>query len=126
MRKFIMAMVVLAVTGLSVNGVLTLPSSTAQDAAKKDVAPAAKKPRRRLPPYYAQIGLSRSQRDGIYEIQGKYGEQINALQKQIAELEARRDAEIAAVLKPDQKKELEALIAAARKRAEERRRRKKK
>ena len=51
---------------------------------------AEKKAEGRVPAYYAQVGLSKDQKDKIYSLQAKYTEQITALQKQIAELEAKQ------------------------------------
>jgi hypothetical protein len=118
MKTTILTLVVVALAGLSV--VTQDPGNllTAQDAEKPA---AAKKPRGRLPAYYAQIGLSNVQRDKIYGVQGTYGTEIESLQKQIAAIEEKRDAEIVAVLTPEQKKTLEDLVAAAKKRSEERR-----
>jgi hypothetical protein len=47
----------------------------------------------------------------VLAIQGKYGAQIAELQKQLAELKAKQDAEIHTVLNVDQKELLEKLKA---------------
>mgnify|MGYP007096641417 CR=1 FL=1 len=119
MKKTILTLVVVALAGLSVVTQDSGSLLTAQDAEKP--AAAAKKPRGRLPAYYAQIGLSNTQRDKIYGVQATYGTEIESLQKQIAVIEEKRDAEVVAVLTPEQKKTLEDLVAAAKKRSEERR-----
>jgi hypothetical protein len=84
-------------------------------------AKVARKPRGRLPAYYAQVGLSTEQRHAIYSVQIAYGKQIADLQKQIDALEMKQDAEVVGVLNPEQKKKLDELLATAKKRAEERR-----
>lgn len=70
----------------------------------------AKEPefRPRLPMYYAKV-VDEKQRQKIYEIQRKYHPQIVDLQKQLEKLIAQRDAEIEAVLTPQQKAEIEKL-----------------
>ena len=119
MRKSFLTLAVVALAGLSVATHNPGSLVTAQDAEKLSVT--EKKTTGRLPPYYAQIGLSDAQRKQIYGVQGSYAEQIDELQKQIAALEEKRDAEIVAVLNPEQKKALDQLVAAAKKKAEERR-----
>ena len=64
--------------------------------------------RPRLPMYYGKV-VTEAQRQKIYEIQRKYFPQIRALQKQLEALIAKRDAEIEAVLTPQQKAEIERL-----------------
>jgi hypothetical protein len=71
---------------------------------------------RRLPSYYGQIGLSDPQRQAIYRLQEAYSEQIDALEKQLETLKARRDQEIENVLTAAQKQRLGALTEAAAKR----------
>ncbi len=43
---------------------------------------------RRVPPYFAQIGISEEQREAIYKIQSKHAPQLEALEKQLADLRA--------------------------------------
>lgn len=81
-----------------------------------------RKARGRLPNYYGKVGVSAEQREKIYSIQAQYNSQIKALEKQIAELKEKRDAEIESVLTPEQKKKLAQLRAEA---AEKRKSRKK-
>jgi Spy/CpxP family protein refolding chaperone len=64
--------------------------------------------RPRLPMYYGKV-VTEEQRQKIYDIQRKYFPQIRALQKQLEALIAKRDAEIEAVLTPQQKAEIERL-----------------
>ena len=66
----------------------------------------------RVPAYYGQIGISQKQRDAIYAAQANYAAQIDVLQKQIKDLEGKRDAEFSAVLTVDQQKQLAELVEA--------------
>ena len=63
--------------------------------------PARKGPRGRLPAYFASV-VSREQREEIYEIQGRYAEQIAKLQEELAALERQRDQEVEGVLSEEQ------------------------
>jgi hypothetical protein len=60
-------------------------------------------PTHRVPPGYAKLGLTDQQREAIYKVQGKYYPQIQALEKQVDALRAKREAECEAVLTPAQK-----------------------
>ena len=93
----------------------------AKPAATKKVA---KKPRGRLPNFYAKV-VDATQRKAIYAVQAKYSEEIGVLRKQIDELTAQRNAEVREVLTEEQQKEVDALTEAARKKAEETRKKKK-
>lgn len=111
---------------------ITAPATIAQEkeGVKKDVAKkgATKKAsafRRRLPNYFGQVGLSKEQKDGIYKIQETYHNQIAALQKQIADLEEKRDSESRGVLTEEQQKKLDELVATAKSRADARKKKKK-
>ena len=103
------------------------PSIGQEETAPAKAAPAktVKKPRGRLPAYYGQVGISSAQRTKIYSLQAQFGKQISDLQKQIDDLEGKRDSEVLAVLTPEQQKKLDELQTAAKKAAEERRNRKK-
>jgi len=74
--------------------------------------------RPRLPMYYAKV-VDEKQRQKIYDIQRKYHPQIADLQKQLEKLIAQRDAEIEAVLTPQQKAEIEKLRQEASQRRKE-------
>ncbi|WP_417732420.1 hypothetical protein [Rosistilla oblonga] len=63
----------------------------------------------RLPPGYSEI-ITNSQRRKIYQIQQGYQSQIDVLQRQIAALVASRDAEIGAVLDPQQQQVLKFIL----------------
>jgi len=70
-----------------------------------------KKPRGRVPNHYGKLGLSPKQKETIYGIQSKYRDQIEALEKQLAELEQQEDEEVEAVLTDDQKTRLQEILA---------------
>src|SRR5262249_10578134 len=63
-------------------------------------------PTHRWPPGNAKLGLTDQQKESLYKIQAKYCPQIQALEKQVDALRARREAEFEAVLTPAQKKRL--------------------
>lgn len=81
---------------------------------EEDEAPApktaAKKksdPRRRLYPYFGQLGLTDAQKESIYDIRAKHATRINALEKQLDDVRSQSMAEAERVLNPAQKKLLE-------------------
>lgn len=82
--------------------VLGMASSPAQEPATPPAAKAAKKLSGRLPPYYGEV-VSKEQRERIYEIQAKYGEQLKRLREQIESLEMQQQDEVAGVLTPEQR-----------------------
>lgn len=92
---------------------------------REKVAGKVKGARFHLPPYYAKV-VTPEQREQIAKIQEEYQPKITDLQAQIAELkdklqavEKERDEKIAAVLTPEQKKQVdEAKEAAKQKKAE--------
>ena len=84
-----------------------------------------KKPRGRLPNYYSQV-VSETQRGEIYKLQADYSAKIEALQKQIDDLESMRDSEVRGVLTDEQQKRVDELSAAAKKKSDERRAKSKK
>lgn len=59
----------------------------------------------RLPAHYGDI-VTEAQRQQIYEIQGKYAKQIDALEEQLEALKDKQEAEIAKVLNAEQKTKL--------------------
>lgn len=65
-----------------------------------------KRPNRRLPNNYGKLDLSDAQKEKIYSLQDKYGDQIDALQTQIDKLKEKRDTEIRNVLTTKQKQDL--------------------
>lgn len=112
---FSCALVVLTAMLLSVGSPLAQEKQAGD--APATAKPARAKPRGRLPNYYRQV-VTLEQRDKIYAIQQSYSAQLEALEKQIAELEAKRDAEIEAVLTPEQREKVKTLVQEAQKRRE--------
>ena len=89
----------------------TAPAASATPAAPANQSAASQKSAEfqpRLPSYYGKV-VDEKQRETIYEIQRKYYPQIAELQRQLKKLTAQRDAEIEAVLSPQQKAEIEKL-----------------
>lgn len=125
MKKKFLSVVACALVALGVVCISTHPPVVAQEsgkAAKTEKAEGAKKAAKsgdRLPANYAKIGISEEQRKKIYEIQGKYDDQIAALQKQLADLRAKEKAEVEAVLTPEQKKTLQSVSEESQKKAAE-------
>jgi Spy/CpxP family protein refolding chaperone len=78
----------------------------AQAGAAPTESAAPKKTINRLPNNYGKLDLTSSQKQKIYDAQNKYREQIEALEKQIADLTAKKNAEVEAVLTPEQKAKL--------------------
>ena len=96
---------------------LTAPTTAQEKAAVEAPAKAGAKkeraaPRGRLPAYYADV-VTEEQREKIYTVQRKYADQLKKLQEQIEALEGQRDAEIEAVLTPEQKAKVAERAAAA-------------
>ncbi len=71
-----------------------------------------------LPAHYGKLGMSDAQKEKVYSIQDSYEEQIEKLRKQIEQIEAKREAEIATLLTPGQKLRLKELRAEAAKEAD--------
>ena len=103
---------------------LLLPSSSpAQNDADQDAAAetATKEYRGPLPTYFGKLGIGGEQRERLYAVDAEYAARIDALQKQITELEKERDTRLEALLTPGQKLRLKELReeAAARAAADE-------
>lgn len=79
-----------------------VPTKTADQPAKAAPSP-------RLPPYFAQIGLSAEQRTKVLKVRQDYAPRIERLEQQLAELIAQRDVEVEGVLTADQKAKLTSL-----------------
>lgn len=60
-------------------------------------------PTHRVPPGYSKLGLTDQQKQKLYAIQAEYYPRIQALEKQIEGLRARREAEFEKVLTAPQK-----------------------
>lgn len=63
-----------------------------------------------LPQYWKQLGLTDEQVQRVYKLQAKYADDIDKLEEQIKALKEKMAKERAAVLTPEQKKRLEAII----------------
>ncbi len=87
---------------------------------KKTVAPASDAPapakkavfRRRLPNFFSRV-VDTKQREAIYKVQKEYFTKMAVLKAQLDAMAAQRDKKIAAVLSPEQLKEVEKLRADA-------------
>ena len=82
------------------------PSPKAESAGR----PAAKRSSdtsRRVPPFFGQLGLTPEQREEIYTIRRKHQEKIDALTKQLADIQAEMLTECETVLDDTQKQMLE-------------------
>lgn len=99
--------------------VLLAPSAaTAQDpkppqeppkpgATKPEPAPAG---RGQLPPYWKQLGLSEQQKAQVFAAQSKYRTRIADLERQIKELRAEEQKELAKILTDEQRTKLRELV----------------
>ena len=65
---------------------------------------------RRLPAYYAKV-ITKEQQEQIYKIQDEYRAKMEPLTAQLKALKKERDDKIAAVLTPEQKKQVEQAAA---------------
>jgi hypothetical protein len=94
-----------------VAAVLALPLiAQEQETTKGSDAKAARKPydpARRVPAYFGQVGLTDAQKESIYKVRAKYVDKIDALQKQLDDLNAQMMTECETVLTEPQKKLLE-------------------
>lgn len=70
------------------------------------------KPRGRLPFYYTKV-VDKQQREQIYAIQAKHADAIAKIRAELAKVVAERDAEIRAVLTPEQQQQIDKLRAEA-------------
>jgi Spy/CpxP family protein refolding chaperone len=76
------------------------------------VKQALRKGRRALPAHYGPY-VTEEQKEKILKIQDEYGPKIDALNEQIKTLKKERDDKIAAVITPEQKKQIDEAAAAA-------------
>jgi Spy/CpxP family protein refolding chaperone len=70
-----------------------------------------------LPDYFGKLGVGDEQRGKLYAVDAEYAGRIEALHKQIAELEKERDARLEELLTPGQKLRLKELREEAARRA---------
>jgi hypothetical protein len=90
-----------------------LPLAAQEPAKEKPAAPPQKKPTRRVPDYFGQIGLTPEQKTNIYAVVNKRQEKIDALEKQILAERAEMLVECEGLLNETQKKLLDNLRKAA-------------
>lgn len=83
---------------------------------KKPVKKAPADYRGPLPFYYGKV-IAPDQKEKIYAIQDKYEAELAPLQKQIKEMMAKRDAEIDAILTPEQREKVATMKAEAKSKA---------
>jgi hypothetical protein len=102
-------------TEKSVSKKSTPEKRTAEKLVAKDAMPAeAEKTKGRLPEHYAAV-IDDKQREEIYGIQATYAPQIEKLQAQLNAVLGKRNAEIRAVLTPEQQIKVDELTAAEKK-----------
>lgn len=77
----------------------------------------AKETKHRLPRHYGKLGLTDAQREKIYAVQDKYATEIDKLEKQLADLKSKQEADCRKVLNADQKKQLADATEAAKAKA---------
>jgi hypothetical protein len=77
---------------------------------KKDDPKAEPKAKGFLPTYWRDLGLSDAQKQEVYKIQAKYGDEIDVLEAKIKELKGKMAKERMTVLTPEQKKRLEEIV----------------
>lgn len=80
------------------------------DPKKEEVKKDEVKARGQLPSGWGKLGLSEEQKQKVYKLQNKYGEQIDKLEAQIKELKEKLTKERLEILTPEQKKRLRELI----------------
>lgn len=89
----------------------------AQEPAKKAEPKEATKPEAKvkgyLPQNWAKLGLTDDQRTKVYQIQGKYKDEIDKLEAQIKTLKEKMARERLEVLTPEQKKRLSDIVLGA-------------
>ncbi len=107
------ALAIVAALAMSSGRVASAQDAAPAAAAEKPAAAPAKKARAgQLPPYYGEV-VDDAQRQKIYAIQAEFNAQIKALQAKLDALKKERDDKIAAVLTPEQRKQVDDLRAVA-------------
>jgi hypothetical protein len=116
MCSFVRGFIAVAVSGVALTMLssglpLVAQEPSAAQSETKSKARSGKKafdPTRRVPMYFGQLGLTPDQRESIYKIQAKHMPKIEELEKQIEDLRDQMLQECEKVLKPEQKKMLDA------------------
>jgi len=78
--------------------VIVSPWAVGQDPAKAPKDGTNAKMRGQLPPNWGKLGLSDEQKQKVYAAQGKYRDKIDALKKQMADLQDQEKKEMEGVL----------------------------
>ena len=100
----------LAISALLVAGIVPILAQEPKTETPQGPSSASKKtydPSRRVPDYFGQIGLTSEQKEAIYKIRAKHTEKLDALKKQIADIQATMLTECESQLTESQKKQLE-------------------
>jgi hypothetical protein len=103
--------------GLALVGAVGILPSFAQDpaqekaASKKEKGSTSGKGYRRVPANFSKVGLTDEQRQKVYQIRGKYQNEITTLKSQIEDLQAKELTDCEGVLLDSQKKVLADLRA---------------
>jgi hypothetical protein len=92
------------------SGVVGQDAKKSEPEPKKEVKKDEPKLKGFLPQNWGKIGLTDSQKQEIYKIQGKYNGEIVKLETKIKELKAEREKEMKGVLSADQKKRLDEIL----------------
>jgi len=95
------------------------PATSGKRPGKGSAAKKADKSSSRVPAYYAKVQITPEQREKILSIQKDFAAKIDPLRKQIDDLTKERDAKMAAVLTPEQQKQIDEMKAAAKKKTRE-------
>ncbi len=95
------------------------PAASGKRPGKGSAAKKADKSSGRLPMYYAKVQISQEQREKVLSIQKDFAAKIDPLRKQLDDLTKERDAKMAAVLTPEQQKQIDEMKAAAKKKTRE-------
>lgn len=90
----------------------TKPEANKADDKKADKKADEKKPTNRLPSNYGKLGLTDAQKAKVYGVQDKHEKEIDGLAEKLKAARAKRDAEIEAILTPEQKKMLKEITSA--------------
>ena len=108
MHRFIAPVLAIAITAGAMTALAQKSSSKSSAKNKEKVVSKY----HRLPTYYGQLKLKEEQRQEIYALKEEFGQQIDDLQEQLAELKEQQAEEIKDVLTRTQVTALNKLIAA--------------